>query len=129
MAGIAFTNEPGTPVGLVRLYAGDTDPEGLGRSGGDRTRTDSEIEALLAASGGDARLAAAALLEGKAAEYAAAAVVIAQGSLRQDFRQRGLRMLQTAQRLRSTAAWPLGFNPPKREPPFSAGPGGTMEGW
>ena len=46
MPSIAFTYEPSTAIGLVRLYSGDMEPDGLNRTGGDRTRTDSEIAAL-----------------------------------------------------------------------------------
>jgi hypothetical protein len=108
---IAFTYDLSTAVGQTRLCAGDTDPAGLNRTGGDRTRTDEEVAFLLAANGGDARLAAAALLEGKAAEFAAVAVHVTQGSLAQDFRQRSAQMLAAARSLRDAvcvAAW----NPP-----------------
>ena len=106
-AGISFTYDLATAIGLVRLYAGDTDTGKLNATGGDRTRTDSEITALLAENGGEVRLAGAALLEGKAAEYAQQAVSESQGQLRQDYRQRSDRMLAVAQEIRGGAAGPI----------------------
>ena len=98
---IAFTYDVGTAVGQVRLYAGDTDPEGLNRTGGDRTRTDEEILYLLSQNGNDARFAAAALLDSKAAEYASMAISVRQGGLAQDFRQRSWQLRQSADSLRA----------------------------
>lgn len=126
---IEFTYDPSTPAGRTRLLAGDADPAGLNRSGGDRTRTDAEVAALLDQGGGDPRIAAAFLLEGKAAEYASAAVSIAQGDLRQDYRERGSRLLEAAAALRSSAGGFAGWNPPSQEAPFSVGEGGSMTGW
>ncbi len=114
---IAFTYDLATPVGRVRLYAGDTDPTGLDRPGGDRTRTDAEIAALLAANGDDPRLAAAALLEGKAAEFASAATHITQGGLGQDFRARTACLLEAAAALRASRGAVL-FNPAGDPGPF-----------
>jgi hypothetical protein len=125
----AFTYDLTTTVGQARLYAGDTDPTGLNRSGGDRTRTDEEVEVLLAANGEDPRRAAAALLEGKAAEYAAVAADISQGGLRQDYRMRSTRMLEAAAALRATAEGPFVFNAPARPDVFSLAEGGSMDGW
>jgi hypothetical protein len=101
----------------------------LNRSGGDRTRTDEEIAALLAQSGNCVRLAAAQLLEIKAAQYASQAMEIAQGSLRQDFRMRSRRLMEAAAALRASADAPPLWNPPSQSAPFTAGDGGTMEGW
>jgi hypothetical protein len=126
---IAFTYDLSTAVGQVRLFSGDNDPEGLNRSGGDRTRTDEEIAALLAQSGNCVRLAAAQLLEIKAAQYASQAMEIAQGSLRQDFRMRSRRLMEAAAALRASADAPPLWNPPSQSAPFTAGDGGTMEGW
>ena len=106
MSNIEFSYTPGTPVGGVRLLAGDIDPEGLNRTGGDRTRTDTEIEQLLGMSAGETRLAAAALLEGKAAEFASTATLVAQSTLRQDFRERSRRLLEAAAVLRNGAVMP-----------------------
>lgn len=103
----AFTYDLSTPVGRTRLFAADTDPEGLTRTGGDRTRTDAEIEALLLESGGDPRLAAAALLEGKAAEFASQALFVQQGSLSQDLRQRSRQLRDAAATLRAIAGLPV----------------------
>lgn len=128
MRGIAFTYDLSTAVGQTRLYAGDTDPEGLNRTGGDRTRTDEEIAFLLAQNGGDARLAAAEVLESKAAEFASHAVSIRQGTLAHDYRQRAWQLRQSATVLRG-AAGSAAFNAPAREAPFSLGDGGTMTGW
>ena len=128
---IAFTYDVTTTIGQVRLYAGDTDPDGLNRLGGDRTRTDSEIQSLLDQQDSDPRLAAAALLESRAAEFASLATDISQAGLRQDFRSRSLRLLEAAGALRaamSQSAQPL-FSGPSRSAPFTAGDGGTMEGW
>ena len=125
---IAFTYDLTTAVGQARLYAGDMDPDGLNRTGGDRTRTDEEVSFLLSANGNDARLAAAALLESKAAEFASLASVIKQGSLSQDYRDRSRQMRESANQLRSitgTAA----FNAPANPSPFTTGPGGSMEDW
>lgn len=129
MPTIAFTYDLGTSVGQARLYAGDTDPAGLSRSGGDRTRTDDEITYLLGQNGGNPRLAAAAILEGKAAEFAALASNITQGSLRQDFRFRSRRMLEAAVALRGSAGAIAGWNAPANPDAFTGGPGGTMDGW
>lgn len=127
----AFTFDVSTAVGLVRLYAGDADPNGLNMVGGDRTRTDAEIQALLDDCDQNPRLAAAALLESKAAEFASLAADVTQGGLRQDYRTRSTRLMEAAAALRSamaTAAVPL-FNEPTRPAPFTAGDGGTMDGW
>lgn len=99
MSKVAFTYDVGTAVGQVRLYAGDTDASGLNRTGGDRTRTDSEIEFLLIQNGSNVRAAAAELLEGRAAEYAQQAMVTEQGTLRQDLRVRSRRCLDVANAL------------------------------
>ena len=107
----AFTYDLATEIGKTRLYSGDTDLAGLTRSGGDRTRTDEEIETLLNASGGDARLAAAALLEGKAAEFATQALFVQQGSLSQDLRERSRQLRDIASTLRAVAGLPA-WNPP-----------------
>jgi hypothetical protein len=128
---IAFTYDVGTLIGQARLHAGDSDPDGLNRTGGDRTRTDDEIQVLLTANEDDPRLAAAALLEAKAAEFASLATDITQGGIRQDFRSRSLRLAEAASALRAAArlaAAPL-FNEPARDAPFTAGDGGTMDGW
>lgn len=128
---IAFTFDVSTAVGQVRLYAGDSDPDGLNRTGGDRTRTDDEVQILLDQNDSNPRLAAAALLESKAAEFASLATDITQGGLRQDFRSRSLRLVEAAAALRTavtTSAIPL-FNEPSRSAPFSVGDAGTMEGW
>lgn len=103
MAGIAFSYDPSTAVGRVRLLSGETDPAGLGSAGGDRTRTDSEIEAFIGCCDGDERLAAACLLEAKSAEYAAQAVTITQGTLRHDYRVRSQHLLEAARALRDGA--------------------------
>lgn len=126
---IAFTYDVNTAVGQVRLFAGDTDPDGLNRTGGDRTRTDDEISALLSLNGGSARMAAAQLMEIKAAEFAALATNIQQGSLRQDLRMRSQRLLEAAAALRADSGEPNGWNPPSQDPPFTTGPDGTMTGW
>jgi hypothetical protein len=121
MACIEFTYDPATSIGSVRLLAGETDPTGLNAAGGDRTRTDAEIEALLAANDGDVRLAAAGLLETKAAEYAADATTITQGVLRQDFRERSRRMLEVAEALRAGIAPAPAFAEPSAPAAFGAG--------
>src|SRR5438445_10147414 len=128
MAGIAFTYDLSTAIGQARLYAGDTDPNGLNRTGGDRTRTDEEVSYLLSRTGSDARLAAASLLEGKAAEFAAQAIYVNQGSLAQDFRQRSLQLRECADALRALASIAV-FNPPSQPATLTVGAGGTMEGW
>lgn len=128
MPAIAFTYDLNNAIGQTRLYAGDTDPNSLNLTGGNRTRTDEEIGFLLAQNGSDARLAAAALLESKAAEFASLATNIKQGSLAQDFRERSWQMRQSAKALREiagTAVW----NQPSRPAPFTVGEGGTMENW
>lgn len=129
MTAIAFTYDLSTSVGQARLFAGDTDPAGLNRTGGDRTRTDDEVAAMLSMNGGDPRLAAAQLIEAKAAEFAVAATHIQQGTLRQDLRSRARQMLEAAAVLRANSGRPMDFNAPTQEAPFSRGPGGTMEGW
>lgn len=126
---IAFTYDLSTSVGQTRLYAGDTDPGALNLAGGDRTRTDDEVAFLLSENGGSPQLAAAALLEWKAAEYASAATSVAQGGLRQDFRERSARLLEAAAALRNAALAPLTMNAPSQDPVFTVGDGGTMEGW
>jgi hypothetical protein len=126
---IEFSYDPSTAVGLVRLYAGDTDAGGLSRVGGERTRTDAEVTALLGQSDDDPQLAAARLLEGKAAEFASSAIEIVQGDLRQDYRERSSRLLEAAAALRSSVSAPVGWNPPSQDAPFTLGAGGTMTGW
>lgn len=126
---VEYSYDVAMPVGLVRLYAGDTDPDGLNRTGGDRTRTDREIAALLSGCDGDARLAAAALLEGRASEFAATAGTIVEGDLRQDFRLRSRRLLEAAQALRAGDVPMVRGNPASAPAPFSSGDGGTMDGW
>ncbi len=128
MAGIAFTYDLSTAIGQARLYAGDTDPNGLSRTGGDRTRTDEEVAYLLSRTGNDARLAAASLLEGKAAEFAAQAIYVNQGSLAQDFRQRSMQLRECADALRSLAAVAI-FNASSQPAQLTVGAAGTMEGW
>ncbi len=129
--GISYTYDLATPIGLVRLYAGDTDAGKLNAAGGDRTRTDSEITALLSENGGDVRLAAAVLLEAKAAEYAQQAVSEAQGQLRQDYRQRSARMLEVAQEIRSGVLGPILQSEASGGPAFSmeSGDETDMRGW
>jgi hypothetical protein len=127
----AFTYDVSTNIGQVRLYSGDTDADGLNRTGGDRTRSDAEIQALLDDHDENPRLAAAALLESKAAEFASLATDVTQGGLRQDFRTRSMRLIEAAAALRagmSSAAMPL-FNDPVRPSPFTVGDGGTMDQW
>lgn len=106
-----YSYDLSTLIGQVRLLAGETDEAGLTRTGGDRTRTDSEINALLNLHSSDIRLAAAVLLEGKAAEFAQVATNITQGGLRQDFRVRSQRLLEAAALLRGSSGAPLVFNP------------------
>jgi hypothetical protein len=108
---IDYSYDLSSAIGQVRLFAGDTDQGGLNRTGGDRTRTDAEIARLLEQCGGDPHLAAAYLLEGKAAEYAAQASSVSQGTLRQDFRQRSVEMREMAKALRASAVT-VGWNPP-----------------
>ena len=108
---IVFTYDLSTAVGQTRLYAGDNDPNGLNRTGGERTRTDDEITQLLVIFGDDARLAAAALLESKAAEFALFAINMAQGTLRQDYRERSVQLRECAKSLRLAAASTY-WNPP-----------------
>ena len=131
MAGIAFTYDVTTPVGQARFYAGDTDSAGLNRTGGSRTRTDTEIEFLLAQNGGDARAAAAELLEARAAEYAQEATRTDQGQLSQDLTARGSQCLAAAQALRASVTAPL--LQATSEPRFSSGAAegtpGTMDVW
>src|SRR5262252_10794240 len=124
MATIAFTYEVGTPVGQVRLYAGDTEGTGLNRTGGDRTRTDAEIQFLLAQNGNDVRAASAELLEGRAAEYAQQAFKSDQGALRQDFTARSSKCLEAARALRANIAGTIAQTAP--DAPFTAAaPDGT----
>ena len=125
---IAFTYDVSTAIGQARLYAGDTDPEGLNRTGGDRTRTDEEVQYLLNQHGNDPRFAAAALLDAKAAEYASQAISVKQGGLSQDFRQRSWQLRQSADALRARSG-SVAWNPPSQDPPFTAGEGGTMDVW
>ena len=127
MAGIAFTYDLSTAVGQARLYAGDTDPTGLNRTGGDRTRTDEEIGFLLTQNGNDSRLAAASILESKAAEFASVSTAVRQGGLSQDYRQRSIQLVEMAARLRASGF--VGFNPPAQSAPFTSGDGGSMTGW
>ncbi len=108
---IAFTYDLSTAIGQTRLYAGDVDPDGLNRTGGERTRSDDEIAQLLVIYGDDARLAAAALLESKAAEFALYAINVCQGSLRQDYRERSLQLRECAKSLRLSASAAY-WNPP-----------------
>ncbi len=105
-----FTYDVSNLTGQVRLLSGDTDSTGLSRAGGDRTRTDTEIGALLTLEGRDVRLAAAQLLEGKAAEYASIASLTVQGGIRQDYRVRSTRLLEAAQLLRTQSGAPVVFN-------------------
>ena len=107
MAEIAFTYDPLSTIGLVRLLSGDTDAQGLNRAGGSRTRTDSEIEALLTQVANDAYLAAALLLEGRGAEYTQEAMVTDQGALRQDMRQRSQLCLAAAKAIRRSSGQPV----------------------
>jgi hypothetical protein len=131
MAGIAFTYDVATPIGQARLYAGDTDGAGLNRTGGDRTRTDTEIELLLTQHGNDPRAAAAALLEGRAAEYAQAATRTEQGQLRQDLTERGRQCLLVAQALRELENGPMAQSAMRRVFTMggSGGEAGTMDQW
>jgi hypothetical protein len=128
---IAFTYDVGTLIGQVRLLSGDTDANGLNRTGGDRTRTDAEVQYLLGQNDTDPRLAAAELLESKASEFASLATVITQGGIRQDFRTRSVRLNEAAAALRNAAATTAmpQFNEPTRDAPFTAADGGTMDGW
>lgn len=103
MAGIAFTYNPTTPTGWVRMLAGDTNPEALNRTGGDRTRTDEEIGLLLQENDQNPRAAAAELLLIRAAEYAREAYLLEQGALRQDLRQRSEQCLKASQALQKRA--------------------------
>lgn len=121
MARVEFTCDPATPVGRVRLLAGDTDAASLAAAGGDRTRTDAEIEALLAGADGDVQLAAACLLESRAAEYAADAVTVTQGTVRQDFRERSRRLLEVAGTLRAVRAVTPAFSEPSCAQAFGGG--------
>ncbi len=107
MTAIAFTYDVGTPIGQVRFYAGDTDGTGLNRAGGDRTRTDAEVQFLLEQSDGDVRVAAGELLEGRAAEYAQAATSVTQGSMHEDLTQRARWCLAAAAVLRASSGRPL----------------------
>ena len=130
MSQIAFTFEIDTLVGQTRLYAGDADGEGLNRTGGDRSRTDSEIEFLLTQNAGDARAAGAELLETKAAEYAQTAVMLGQGSLRQNYLTRSSRCLDAAKALRDRSSSPIKTG--HRDPVFTLahdGIPGSMEKW
>ncbi|MEP6756651.1 MAG: hypothetical protein ABJA67_14190 [Chthonomonadales bacterium] len=106
-----YSYDLSTLIGQVRLLAGETDQAALTMTGGDRTRTDTEIDALLTLQGRDVRLAAATLLEGKAAEFAQAATNITQGGVRQDFRVRSQRLLEAAALLRDAAGAPVVFSP------------------
>ena len=106
MAGIAFTYDPASKVGQVRLLTCDTAAEGLNKAGGDRTRTDAEVTQFLVQNGNDVRAAAASLLESRAAEYAQAATLIEEGHLRQDVRARCGQCLAAAQALRKTVGSP-----------------------
>lgn len=124
MATIAFTYDVSTPVGRVRMFAGDTDGTGLNRTGGDRTRTDAEILALLAQNGNDVRASAADLLEARAAEYAQDAVRSDQGQVRQDFTLRVAQCLAAAKALRANVVAPLAQTKP--EPQFTLE---AMEQW
>jgi hypothetical protein len=121
LASIAFTYNPASLIGRVRLLSGDTDPAYLNSTGGDRTRTDSEIEALLDECSNDSRLAAAQLLEGKAAEFASQAMWVQQGSLQQDLRSRSGHMLKVAAELRSYSAAPVLFQPAQTPNVFTSG--------
>ncbi len=131
MAGVAYSYDLSTLVGGVRFYAADTDPTGLNQTGGDRTRTDSEILFLLVQNGNDIHAAAAELLESRAAEYTQDAVKTAQGQLRQDFTTRSSRCLEAAKALRAGIASPL--TQTVSLAPFSNtaadGTPGTMDAW
>ncbi len=107
-----FTYDVLNLTGQVRLLAGDTDVSSISRTGGDRTRSDTEIGALLSLEGQDVRLAAAQLLEGKAAEFASLASLTVQGGIRQDYRVRSSRLLEAAKLLRSQGGAPVLFNAP-----------------
>ena len=106
-----YSYDLNTAIGQVRLLAGETDSGGLTRTGGDKTRTDTEINTLLLLHSTDIRLAAAVLLEGKAAEFAQVASDISQGGVRQDYRVRSQRLLEAAAMLRESAGAPLVFSP------------------
>lgn len=129
--GIAFTYDIETTIGQTRLYAGDTDGEGLNRTGGDRTRTDAEIGFLLAQNDGDPRAAAAELLEARAAEYAQQAAKTSQGSVGQDYTQRSTKCLEAAKALRDGGdRRPIQSTPDSR--PFTIGTPenpGSMDMW
>ena len=131
MAGIAYSYDMSTLVGGVRFYAGDTDPTGLNRTGGDRTRTDSEILFLLVQNSNDIRAAGAELLEARAAEYTQDAAKTAQGQLRQDFTARSSKCLEAAKALRAGISSPLAQS--VSTAPFSTtasdGTPGTMDAW
>ncbi len=125
-AKIAFTYDVETPIGQVRFYAGDRDESGLNRTGGDRTRTDSEILFLLQQNGNNVRASAAELLEGRAAEYAQQAMVTEQGTLRQDLRVRSRRCLDVANALWMRSQEIVLRSASTIESAFGAE---TMEGW
>ncbi len=131
MAGVAYSYDVNTLVGGVRFYSGDTDPTGLNKTGGDRTRTDSEILFLLVQNSNDIRAAGAELLEARAAEYSQDAAKSAQGQLRQDFTVRSSRCLEAAKALRAGVSSPLAQS--ALTAPFSNtaldGTPGSMDAW
>ena len=131
MGAIAFSYEIATATGQVRLYAGDTDGSRLNESGGDRTRTDAEIAFLLTQNGGDARAAAAELLEGKAAEYAQSASNTTQGHLKQDLTVRSTKCLEAAKALRRNVSGSPVYRASARVFSTTAADGtpGTMDDW
>ena len=103
----AFTYDLTTLIGQVRQLTGDTEPERLSATGGDRTRTDEEIDSALTRSGGKTLAAAAELLEIRATEYARDAVVVEQGRLRQDLTKRSQECLASATALRTRIGGPV----------------------
>ena len=130
MAEIAFTYDPLTTIGLVRLLSGDTDEQGITRSGGSRTRTDSEIEALLLQGVNDPYLTAALLLEGRGAEYVQEAIHTTQGALSQDMRQRSKLCFDAAKSIRQKGGQPIKVL--GSDPVFVGAAGtevGNMVGW
>ncbi len=131
MAGIAFTYDVATLTGQARFYAGDTDGTGLNRAGGDRTRTDAEVLFLLTQNGNDARLAAAELLEARAAEYAQEAGRTQQGNLRQDYTARSSKCLEAARSLRTNTTEPVAFAGGEKvfTSGTTGGAAGTMDRW
>lgn len=131
MAAAAFTYDVATNIGRVRLYAGDVDGSNLNATGGDRTRTDAEVLFLLQQNGSDVRAAAAELLEGRAAEYAASATRTDQGHLRVDLTVRSTKCLEAAAALRMNVVSPVAQD--AGDAVFTsgtaAGAAGTMDLW